>query len=404
MPGPEVLETGPKALRTEIRSVLDRTSGPWATILLPVEPAPNPGEQNRARLEGALDRLRSEAAAECLANADALPLPDRADDVAPIRRLGRDGVAGIALFLGPDASLARRLPFAPTSLQEIDCRAHIRPLWRQLEPVGEHLVLALSAGGGALYRAWRHGVEPVPLDQGPATLLQALRRDENGEPEDTADDTGGPPEALSKPATQYAQEVGLSSEAFTEKLVQYFRSLDTEVRRYVREEMDVARSPPLVLAGVEEFRELYRRASVYRPLLDDAIEESLIDPATGTWDGEALRSRSWPIAKAYSDRERQEALSTVHGAPERALVSVESVLLSALRGRVETLFVSETLTAWGQYDPSRCRVTVHRRRQAGDTELMNAATVATLRSGGTVYVSDAQAIPESPSIAALLRS
>ena len=71
--------------------------------------------------------------------------------------------------------------------------------------------------------------------------------------------------------------------------------------------------------------------------------------------------------------------------------------------RVDTLFATDEPEAWGQYDAAQYRVEVHPHREPEDIELMNAAVLHTLQAGGTVYIDDADALPDGTPIAALLR-
>ena len=132
------------------------------------------------------------------------------------------------------------------------------------------------------------------------------------------------------------------------------------------------------------------------------MEEGVEDPVRiqGT---AALHRRAWEIVQSQFDQPRTDALDQFHSSPERTAANPGSVLLAAVDGRIDTLFVAEEPVVWGTFDPDAHSVRVHPEREAGDIEFLNAATAATLQSGGTVYVTDADHVPSEAPVAALLR-
>lgn len=392
----------PAQLRADLLSLLDTTSAPWASVFMPIERAWNRSKENRLRLRDLLDRIRAVAMQEGIPEAEVDPMLASALDLFDTPSFWEGEADGLALFLTPNEKAALRLPFAPSLYDELDVRPHVRPLWRHLEPDGRFYVLGLSAGGVELYRASRYRIEEVPLKEGPTTLDEALQYDEHirslgfhtGTPQGSSGD------ATRRSAMFHGQEDAGDKAYVKEGLLRFFRTLDNHVRDVLAQETT---PPPLVLAGVEALRGLYRQVNQYPHLFDADVEESVIDATTRTWDAGELHRRSWALVRPHFDEERQNALDRFHAAPEQTAANPGSALLAAVEGRVDTLFVAEDTRIWGLFDADRHSVQVHRHRQAGDTELLNLATIKTLQSDGTVYVADAEDVPDDAPIAALLR-
>lgn len=400
-PMTQIKTVGPSTLRATIRALLDRDTGPWVSLYAPVDRAWNKTPTNRARLRSLIDEARDQAAAVALSTPDmeALLAPVTALRNAP--RFWQNNLSGVAAFSAPDAHVALRLPFAPTMTAAVDPLVHVRPLWRYLEPNGTFYALGLSAGGVALFRGSRHHMEPVPLDDGPTSLDDVLQFDEHIQ--SLRYHTKTPPgsgKGGRRSAIFYGHEDAGDRRYVKEGVLRFFRALDNEVRAVVE---SVRPPPPLVLAGVEELRGLYRQVNKYAHLLDEAVETSVIEPESRTWDADALHRRAWTVVRPRFDEDREDARNRFESQPERTAANPGSALLAATAGRVEALFVAERPRVWGTLNDDRHAVQQHDERAPGDIEFLNAAAVRTLQTSGTVYVSEAAEVPAGGPIAALLR-
>lgn len=390
------------ALRDTALSLLDRESpSPWASIYMPVRRPWNEKKANRVQLRNLLDQVRDQAPQRGLSATDAGSMLAPAVDLLEDPSFWEGDLEGIALFLRPDDPTILRLPFAPSLFVEVDEQVHVRPLWRHLEPDGTFFVLGLSAGGTALFRATRYDVEEVPLEEGPTTLDEVLQYDDHERSLQFHTETSpGSGEGGDRSAMFFGHEDAGDKRYVKEGLLRFLRVLDNQVR----DVLDQRPTPvPLMLAGIEQLRGLYRQVNQYPHLLDESVEESVIEFETREWDVEELHRRAWDVVRPRFDEDRQEAIDQFHAAPDRTAGNPGSAFLAAVEGRVDTLFVAEAPTVWGAFDDDRHVVRQHSDRQPDDTELLNGAAVRTLQSGGTVYVTGASEVPEGGPIAALFR-
>jgi hypothetical protein len=185
-----------------------------------------------------------------------------------------------------------------------------------------------------------------------------------------------------------------------EGILRFLRALDNQVRDILGK---TPTETPLLLAGIEGLRGLYRQVNSSPHLLDDAIETSVIEPESRTWDADEVHRKAWPLVRPHFEADRREAIEQFHAAPERTAGNPGSVFLRAMEGRVDTLFVAETPKVWGSFDDANHTVRIHERHRTGDLELLNAAAVQTLQADGTVYVTEQADVPEELTIGALLR-
>ena len=391
---PSSTTTGSRSLREAAQFLLDSTAAPWMSLYMPADPA-----RNRIQLRTLLGQLRDDAPHVGLTRADINPLLPPAENLLRESRRTNDEMDGVALFLtlGAERPTLLPLPFAPSLVAQIDERPWLRPLWRGLEPDGPFYILSLWGGGAKLHRASRYQIDVIP-PSGPANSLDAvLRADVHIEsklnrptPAATADTTG-----RRTPMIYKSQDDIRHKDYVEDGLLRFFRRLDGRVRPLLDEERA---STPLVLAGPKQLRRLYQTANKYHHLMSEGIEDSI--RRQGTAD---LHRRAWEIVHPEFDQSRTDALDQFHASAEKTAANPGSVFLAAAHGRIDTLFVAEDPVAWGTFNDTTQRIELHSKRHTGDMEFLNAATVRTLQSGGTVHVTDAAGVPNGSPVAALLR-
>jgi hypothetical protein len=364
------------------------------SLYMPVDPA-----RNRIQRRNLLGQLRDDAPHVGLTKADIDPLLASAEDLLRESIEVNEESEGIALFLTPDAERPTLLPlpFAPSLVAHVDARPWVRPLWKGLEPDGHFYVLSLWGGGAQLHRASRYQISVVPPGGTQHSLNAILRADVHIESElNWPTPAADADENTRRSPVIYKSQDDIRHKEYVEAgLLRFFRRLNDRVRSLLGE----APGPtPLVLAGPTEVRRLYHTANSYHHLMEEGVE----DPVRRQGPAD-LHQRAWEIVKPLFDQPRTDALDQFHASPERTAANPGSVLLAAVEGRIDTLFVAEDPVVWGAFDADAHSVRVHPERQAGDSEFLNAATAATLQSGGTVYVTDADDVPDGGPVAALLR-
>ena len=391
---PAPTTTGSHSLRKKGRALLESTGVPWMSLYMPVDPA-----RNRIQLRNLLGQLRDDAPHAGLTQADIDPLLAPAEDLLHEAMTTNEEMNGVALFLTPgvEPPTLLPLPFAPSLVAQIDKRPWMRPLWRGVEPNGHFYVLSLWEGGAKLHRASRHRIDVIPPGGAQNALNAVLRADIHIESElNWPTPAADADEDARRTPVIYKNQDDIRRKDFVEDgLLRFFRRLDDRARPLLGDESGPT---PLVLAGPTELRRLYHEANTYHHLMEEGIEDQIRIQGTA-----ALHRRAWEIVQPRFDQPRTEALDHFHAAPERTAANPGSVLLAAMDGRIDTLFVAEEPVAWGTFDEDAHSVELHPQRKEGDIEFLNAATARTLQTGGTVYVTDAGDIPDGGPVAALLR-
>jgi hypothetical protein len=90
----------------------------------------------------------------------------------------RHQAEGLAVFVGPGAFRALRLPLAFAELVTVSERFHVKPLLPYFGADGDFFVMALSQNRIRLLEGPAHSIDEVELSEVPASLADALHHDD----------------------------------------------------------------------------------------------------------------------------------------------------------------------------------------------------------------------------------
>jgi len=305
---------------------------------------------------------------------------------------------GLALFLNSENLWSHRLPLTFDEIVVVGERFYVKPLLPMLNSDGTFYILALDQGGVQLLQGTRYSVGEMDLGEDiPQSLQEALQYDDIESHLQFHTRTGRAHEGGERGAMFHGQGASSDEASDKEYIVRFFRALDNGVRDLIEESQ-----APLLLAGVEYLRGLYRQVNRYEPLMANDIDSHPHDLST-----EALHQRAWEIVSPYFAETRQKASDVykhLRGtADPRAASDIETIVPAAYFQRVDTLFVAEEHQIWGAFDADQNAVTLHDTAQTDSEDLLDFAAVHTLLNGGSVYAISADEMPDSASAAAVFR-
>jgi hypothetical protein len=174
-------------------------------------------------------------------------------------------------------------------------------------------------------------------------------------------------------------------------LAHFFKAVERGVTAQLRN-----RTGPLVLAGVDYELAIYRRFNSYRPTLEDAV--------SGSPDGvpdRMLHERAMKVVTRTFSEPLQKAIMQVreHAGTPRSSTDPRTVVQAAFQGRVSDLLIAANAGYWGAWNHQTQEVEPHGRRE----ELLNAAALETVRSGGHAFVLNESDMPVKAVAAAFFR-
>lgn len=366
-------------------------NGPCVSVYLPVHRRGRETEQDQLRFRNLVEAAEEELLATGERANTARELLEPARDLLGERPFWSHQEDGLAVFLAPGWSRILRLPFGVPELVTTGSRFHLRPLVLGLQPDQEYYTLTLSRRGVRLLRGGRFTLEEVELPKAPGGVEDILSLIGPEERQFQAR-TGA---RMGDRSTLIFHGHGLVRDTDDERILEYFREVDASVMRVLH-----GSHAPLVLAGINYLLPLYRAATSYGHVLEQAAEGN-----TDDIDDEELHARTWSlvepatVARMQEERRRYDLKAT----KQQAVHGLEKVLSAASRGRVDSLFVAHDAVRWGRVGDDGLDPRLHDQRRPGDEDLIDRAIVETLRASGNVYAFARNDMPQESDVAAILR-
>lgn len=375
--------------RKDIELLTEPREGPCVSLSLPTQGGVTGTEQDRIRLKNLLEQADARLVRGGLREPEARTLLAPAADLLHDPLFWEHRSKGLALFLAPGWWRTYRLPLVLPERAVVSSRFHVSPLLPLLAGDGHFYVLALSQNDIRLLAGTRHELHPVELEDVPRRLSEALRYD------DPQKERNFHAVGRQGVATAISHGHGIGGEVDKERISRYLRLVDSGLADVLRDQR-----APLVLAGTDYERAIYRAITAYPMVIEEGI--------SGNPDhlrADELHERAWHLVEPVFRRAQQEAEARYRElvGTGRTTSDLADGVAAAGQGRVEVLFVRMNEQRWGTFDPATGRIATNEEPRPGDEDLLDLAAVRTLLAGGTVYAVPSDAVPGGTSLAAILR-
>jgi Bacterial archaeo-eukaryotic release factor family 3 len=376
--------------RNDLEMLVQHPSSPCASLYMPTHRSGPETQQNPIRLKNLIRQADQRLVGTGMRRRDASEVLRPARELIEDEAFWRYQGGGLALFLRTEWFRWYRLPLTFEELVVVSDRFHVSPLLPLLTGDGHFFILALSENESRLLAGTRFNVHMVNVPGLPAGVKDALRYDDpQRELGSHAAERGGPG------ARVVLHGQGIGAEVQKERLGRYLQAVDRAVRPSLREQQ-----APLVLAGVEYVRAMYRDVNTYPNLLEAGISGSPDRTST-----EELHTRAWALVEPHFARGRDAAAAAYRGAlgTGRASDSLEEVLTAAEAGRIDVLFVPTGAHVVRASHASAEASHANGGQELGARDPFEEAVVRTMLNGGTVYGFTEDEMPGGAAIAALFR-
>ena len=380
--------------REDLRYLHESAEPPCVSIYLPTHRAGAETQQNPIRFKNLLKQAEEKLRAGGWEDhvEEVLGASRRLVDDFDFWQHQRDG---LAVFLAPGVEKRFRLQRSFEELAIVGERFHFGPLLPFLTGDGKFHILALSQKRVRLLEATRDSVHELDLHDIPESLQDAVGYDWEERSlqfhSGTAGNTG--PAGGRRRAMFHGQNVGEENEQ--EEIQKFLHLVDNGVRKLLQNHEE-----PLVLAGVEYVRAMYRQGSHYPNLV-----EAGVDGNPDSLSSEELRKKAWPAVEPEFHRAEEQARESYDrlAGGEKVATEIEEIVPAGHDGRVDTLFVAVDEHRWGTWDPDSRRVETHESPENGYEDLLDRAALDTLLHGGSVFAVERDAVPGAGAVAAVYR-
>ena len=295
---------------------------------------------------------------------------------------------GLAVFITENGFNYYRIPYSFSDKVMVDNHYLITPLIPMITLEGSFNILTLSQKDIRFFKCTRNDVESIDMGEAPSSMEEFLKFDVHQPNLQHHAGQGGDRNAI-------FHGHGGAKDTDTKEVENYLKTIENHVTSYLKKTND-----PLILAGVDEAIDIYKKVNHYNRLLDQSI--------TGNPDPKSdkeIKDEAWEVIKSYflqdmfQDIERYGHLSGSNKQSD----DLSKIVEASYYGKVDSLFIPVGEYSWGRFDQDHN--TVHRSNEPGNQEydLINMAAIKTLIQGGDVYALDEEHMPDNSSIAAIFR-
>lgn len=380
--------------RDELRTLLEKTSGPAVSIYQPAARAGKEAEGNPLRFKNLLAQAEEQCERFGLDRHKSNELLDPLRDLLADTAFWGRPQNGLAALSTPEGVLSVWLSYNVPEKAVTAPSPYVVPLLPALAGNERFYILALSMNAVRLLRATLHGCEELDLSgiDMPHSLAEALRFDDfertelQHHPSAHASAGGG---------RHIFHGHGPGSEDLKEEIARYFHGVWAGLRDLLATER-----APLVVAAVDYLHPLFKATSDYRNILEPGIE--------GNPDGlsaKELHAKALPLIQAHLDAGLSalvERCGSLQGSG-RASDDLREVLEAAHQGRVDTLLVRQGAEVHGTFTPGNGKAEIHDEPRTGDEDLIDLAVRQTLLHSGDAHLARAELMPAGTNVCALFR-
>jgi hypothetical protein len=378
---------------TDLKSLIAQ-QGKWCiSLYMPTHRLGREQQQNPIRLKNLLAETETKLLGNGLRRTEVQKLMRPAEELLWDKDFWRHQGEGLAIFLSNDFSAIYRLPTEFEELLIIANNFHIKPLVPLLGRIGKFYILGLSLNHVRLFEATPDTIDEVKLNF-PTSMDEALWMDE---PERYLNlHSGSVSTSQARGGSGIFHGHGIGDEE-KKNILRFFQTVNEGLNALIED-----KTPPMILAGVDFLLPIYRQATTYNNLLEDAV--------IGNPDREDLKElhkEAWKIVRPIFEESQKKAFEKFEQLSGQQSVLATSDLAEAVKaatfGQIETLFVPLGVQMWGRYDAGNNKVILEAEPGPENEDLLDYAVSETMMNSGQVFAVPREQIPGDGELAAILR-
>lgn len=286
----------------------------------------------------------------------------------------------LACFITEGQTITEKLPLpVDEPLCMVGQRPYLLPLIPELNDDGHYYLMVLNLHGVSLFEATRSTIQQIDLPGDAPTSFTEEQEDADNQKQLQHQSGVGQAGAIF-----HGQGSG-SDEERKEDILQHYHRLTNEIDPILHQ------NPlPLVLAGVEYLIPIFKQATKYPHVMEPYLTGSYTDN-----DMLTLSAEAWELVEDHfrQERLRRKEEYGLFASQAQASDEVDTTILTAISGGVDTLFVKDGRHRWGTYDEEKHQLRFDDGPTTENYCLLNEAATRTKLYGGKVYVVDDETMP-----------
>jgi hypothetical protein len=387
--------------REEIKTLVEQPKDNSISIYMPVVSAGAEVRQNPIRFKNLIKEAHTRLIEAGVDETQTTQLLEKANELDTQDFWQGIGEQGLAIFISNNIFRYYILPLEFEELVIVSDRFHVKPLLQILNNNGRFYILGLSQNKIRMLVASRYRCQEIDLtalENVPTSLDEALQYDDVSEKQLQMHSTArGAQNAQT--GVFHGQGVGTDDAEQKTNIMRFFKALAKGLEKNILHHDEQV---PLILAGVDFLIPMYKEASSYQYVMEDAVtgNPEILTP-------QELHSSALPIVESYWNNSHKKVVDLYNellgNNTGNASNNLEEIVAAAYYQKIDTLLVAKGEQKWGLFDKASQRVSLHEQEETGDEDLLDLAAAHTLINGGMVYVVEPQQVPSNETVAAIFR-
>ena len=291
---------------------------------------------------------------------------------------------GLAIFISKDRFEYFILPVQLEEFTYISDHFYLKPLMSLFNNHGRFFILVLSQDRVRFFECSPHSISEVLIENlVPRKLEDSVGYDyEEKFLQFRSDQVGGASD-LNKAAAVFHGH-GKVKDKKKDELLEFCRDVDKGLMNLLHEE-----DTPLLIASVDYLYPIYKEANNYKHLFGNFI------PGNPEYIEQGLlHERALNLLADHFNKGRFKKLKLYRETVKRTSYDIEDIIIGALNGRVDTLFINNKANLWGKYDKVNNKIYLQDEKSVNNVCLLNLAAVETFLQKGKVYLMEPEEMPE----------
>lgn len=301
------------------------------------------------------------------------PAYDLTEDFQLLRNLW----GGLAVFLNQNCFYYVNLPKNWHDIAYVGDEFYLAPVIEPMVSNQSFYVLSINLEETKLYKADRFDIEEVEVsDFIPENIEEAIGFDYK-------DRLYQHVSAHTGQGQTFYHGHAEGEEEKKKKVRKFLNHINGGLMKILKDKND-----PLVVESVNYIFSFFKNITEYKGLIDENISLSPREAKETT-----LHRKAWEVIEKRMKKLIKHDIDYYKDVKNKSDLP-EDIVLRALQGRIDTLFVNRKMNEWGCVDEKAFKVKVHDDMMPGDKDLINYALINTYFTKGNIHILEPEEMPE----------
>lgn len=346
--------------------------------------------KNKTHLKSQLDEIKRDLNRKGVSKEKISKITNPIQEIVEDRDFWRHQADGLAIFSSEDFIEKFTLPIAFPPLIHISSEFYIKPIIPLLNNDGRFYLLSITPYDVKFYEASKYSIDEIKVDD----LTPERMEDRIGYDYEESGRKDKSQSNLAWGATVHGYNA--QNRDYKNEVQRFFRAVDKGLEPILHD-----KNIPLVVACQDYLFPLYQEATRYKNLFEKPVPGNPSD-----FDMQNLHEKACILLEPYFEKNKNEKLEKYRELDQTQFTStsIDEIILAAIDGKIDTLFMNNKDDIWGSIDEKEMKVTVEDEHNDTNTSLMNLAAKKVLENSGNVYFLNSATTPSKESkMSALFR-